>query len=154
MRTLFGTWASRLAGVSAIAGALLGAAAVSAQTRFEAIDYGAIHGAPALQVVTIRDNTLKACYLVFLTERAHPPSGSVSVDAPLPDIAGPKDVAPAPLMAAAGQNAKFGAQLGTMGSAAGTGAGAAINFFGIRDKSSSVVIMIDVSDSMFTRRGP
>ncbi len=30
---------------------------------------------------------------------------------------------------------------------------AAINFFGIRDISTSVVIMIDVSDSMFTRTG-
>ena len=86
MRTLFATWASRLAGMSAIAGALLAAAAASAQTRFEAIDYGAIHGAPALQVVTVRDNTLKACYLVFLTERANPPSGSITVDAQLPDI--------------------------------------------------------------------
>ena len=40
-----------------------------------------------------------------------------------------------------------------MGSLGGTGAGTAINFFGIRDRSSSVVIMIDVSDSMFTRTG-
>jgi|tagenome__1003787_1003787.scaffolds.fasta_scaffold20982547_2 hypothetical protein len=72
---------------------------------------------------------------------------------PLPDIAGPKSVTPAPVMAAAGQNVKFGAELAMIGSTVGTGAGAAINFFGIRDKSSSVVIMIDVSDSMFTRTG-
>ncbi len=39
------------------------------------------------------------------------------------------------------------------GSLGATGSGAAINFFGIRDTSSSVVIMIDVSDSMFTRTG-
>jgi hypothetical protein len=85
MRTLFGTWASRLAGVSAIAASLLNAAAVCAQTRFEAIDFGAIRGAPALQIITIRDNALKACYLVFVTERANP-SSSVTVDAQLPDI--------------------------------------------------------------------
>ena len=35
----------------------------------------------------------------------------------------------------------------------GGGNGTAINFFGIRDISTSVVIMIDVSDSMFTRTG-
>ncbi|MFL6513497.1 MAG: vWA domain-containing protein [Chthoniobacterales bacterium] len=72
---------------------------------------------------------------------------------PLPDVSGLKSATPGPLMAAAGQNAKFGAQAAMIGSAAGTNAGAAINFFGIRDKSSSVVIMIDVSDSMFTRTG-
>jgi hypothetical protein len=55
-------------------------------------------------------------------------------------------------MGAAGQKLDL-TRPGTMGSAAGTGSGAAINFFGIRDKSSSVVIMIDVSDSMFTRTG-
>src|SRR6185369_7792762 len=55
-------------------------------------------------------------------------------------------------MASAGQNAKFGSAP-SMGGIGGTGAGAAINFFGIRDRSSSVVIMIDVSDSMFTRTG-
>jgi hypothetical protein len=72
---------------------------------------------------------------------------------PLPELTGPKNATPPPLMAAAGQNAKFGSAPGTMGAVGGTGAGAAINFFGIRDKSNSVVIMIDVSDSMFTRTG-
>src|SRR3954466_3043901 len=43
---------------------------------------------------------------------------------PLPDISGPKDAAPAPLMPAAGQNAKFGAQSAMIGLASGTGAGA------------------------------
>ncbi|HJT81119.1 MAG TPA: vWA domain-containing protein [Chthoniobacterales bacterium] len=72
---------------------------------------------------------------------------------PLPDIAGPKNATPPPLMAAAGQNAKFGSAPATMGAIGGTGSGAAINFFGIKDKSNSIVIMIDVSDSMFTRTG-
>ena len=71
---------------------------------------------------------------------------------PLPQISQQK--APAPtLMAAAGQNAAFDSRASMMGSVAGTGTGATINFFGIRDQSSSVVIMIDVSDSMFTRTG-
>jgi hypothetical protein len=70
----------------------------------------------------------------------------------IPEIAGIKNATPAPLMGAAGQNLSL-TRLGSMGSAAGTGAGATINFFGIRDRSSSVVIMIDVSDSMFTRTG-
>jgi hypothetical protein len=55
------------------------------------------------------------------------------------------------MMASAGQSAALAPHSGTMGSVGGTGGGAAINFFGIRDKTSSVVIMIDVSDSMFTR---
>ncbi len=70
---------------------------------------------------------------------------------PLPSI--PVDPASqAPVMAAAGQNPGF-TGAGAMGSAGGTGSGAAINFFGIRDVSSNIVIMIDVSDSMFTRTG-
>lgn len=84
MRTLFSAAAPRLAGLSAIACALLSAAPVFAQTRFEAIDHGAISGAPPLQIVTIRDNVLKACYVVFVTEVA-PPSSSI-VGAELPDI--------------------------------------------------------------------
>jgi len=84
MRTSLNAAASRVAGVSAIVCALLNATAVSAQTRFEAIDHGAISAAPALQIVTIRDNLLKACYLVFVTELA-PPSSSVA-GTELPDI--------------------------------------------------------------------
>jgi hypothetical protein len=72
---------------------------------------------------------------------------------PVPEIAAARNATPTPLMAAAGQNAAFGSGPSMMGSLAGTGSGAAINFFGIRDRSSSVVIMIDVSDSMFTRTG-
>src|SRR5207302_1010306 len=65
-----------------------------------------------------------------------------------------QQVSEIPRMASAGQNLGFtGPQPGTMGSIGGTGTGAAINFFGIRDRTSSVVIMIDVSDSMFTRTG-
>jgi hypothetical protein len=72
---------------------------------------------------------------------------------PVPETATAKNATPAPLMAAAGQKAMFDSRTSMMGSTAGTGSGAAINFFGIRDRSSSVVIMIDVSDSMFTRTG-
>jgi hypothetical protein len=72
---------------------------------------------------------------------------------PIPEMAGARASTPAPLMAAAGAGGTFASRPGMMGPLGGTGAGAAINFFGIRDKSSSVVIMIDVSDSMFTRTG-
>lgn len=72
---------------------------------------------------------------------------------PLPEITGPKNATPPPLMAAAGQNAKFGSAPGTMGAIGGTGSGAPINFFGMREKTNSIVLMIDVSDSMFTRTG-
>ena len=71
---------------------------------------------------------------------------------PLPSLPAPNEGPPAPKMAAAGGVA-FGAPGGTSSSVGGTGAGAPINFFGIRDKSSAVVIMIDVSDSMFIRTG-
>ena len=71
---------------------------------------------------------------------------------PMPEMPVAKN-APAMIAAAPGGNfgaARSGASAGALG---GTGSGAAINFFGIRDTSSSVVIMIDVSDSMFTRTG-
>lgn len=70
---------------------------------------------------------------------------------PLPSIPGPKETTQPPMMAAAGAAASFGQRGAT--APGGTGTGAQINFFGIRDTSSSVVIMIDVSTSMFTRTG-
>jgi hypothetical protein len=71
---------------------------------------------------------------------------------PLPSLPVPNEGPPIPKMAAAG-GASFGVPAGAVSSIGGTGTGAQINFFGIRDKTSSVVIMIDVSDSMFTRTG-
>ncbi|MEP6955305.1 MAG: VWA domain-containing protein [Chthoniobacterales bacterium] len=69
----------------------------------------------------------------------------------MPSMAGPK-LAAQPMMAAGGGGG-FGGAPGGMGAAGGTGGGAPINFFGIRDTSSSVVIMIDISGSMFSRTG-
>lgn len=71
---------------------------------------------------------------------------------PMPSVPAPQQGPPVPKMAAAG-GAAFGAPGGTSSSAGGTGSGAQINFFGIKDKSSSVVVMIDVSGSMFGRTG-
>ncbi len=73
---------------------------------------------------------------------------------PLPEIAAPKD-APKQLMTAGGAMgaAAPGGASGGGGALGGTGSGAAINFFGIRDVSNAVVIMIDISDSMFGRTG-
>lgn len=80
-------------------------------------------------------------------------TGATKVELPpIPELTGAKNATPPPLMGAAGHNNAL-TRPGTIGSMAGTGTGAAINFFGIRDRSSSVVIMIDVSDSMFTRTG-
>jgi hypothetical protein len=64
----------------------------------------------------------------------------------------PKPEGGPPKMAAAG-GATFGAVAGIGSFAGGTGAGTPINFFGIRDISSNVVIVVDVSDSMFGRTG-
>ncbi len=69
---------------------------------------------------------------------------------PLPEINTPES-APRTMMGAGGSGALFGPAGATSLGGGGGGNGAAINFFGIRDLSTSVVIMIDVSDSMFTR---
>jgi hypothetical protein len=46
-----------------------------------------------------------------------------------------------------------GSGIGGVGGAGSGGTGSGMSFFGIRDKGQSVVIMIDVSDSMFGRTG-
>ena len=73
---------------------------------------------------------------------------------PVPEVSIPQDTA-VPLMSAGGAKVAF--KSGAAGAPAGGGAingnGVPINFFGIKDLSTSVVIMIDVSDSMFTRTG-
>jgi hypothetical protein len=58
-----------------------------------------------------------------------------------------------PLMSGAAQSRGFLAGLPSMAAAGRNGVGAPINFFGIRDISSNVVIVVDVSDSMFGRTG-
>lgn len=71
---------------------------------------------------------------------------------PLPEINLPNESAPT-VMSAGGHGAAFGTAVGSSLGGGGGGNGAPINFFGIKDLSNSVVIMIDVSDSMFTRTG-
>jgi len=72
---------------------------------------------------------------------------------PLPEIKTAKN-APRTMMSAGGAGAAFGAtRTLSLGGGVGGGNGTPINFFGIRDICTSVVIMIDVSDSMFTRTG-
>src|SRR3954469_49369 len=66
---------------------------------------------------------------------------------PMPSVPAPNE-APMPSMMAAAGGASFGSK-GGAGSVGGTGTGAAINFFGIKDTSATVIIMIDVSGSMF-----
>jgi hypothetical protein len=71
---------------------------------------------------------------------------------PLPEITS-TDNAPPAMMSAGGVGSVFGTSAGSSLGGGGGGNGAPINFFGIRDISTSIVIMIDVSDSMFTRTG-
>jgi von Willebrand factor type A domain len=71
---------------------------------------------------------------------------------PMPEIKTAESV-PRTMMSAGGAGAAFGASGAPSLGGGGGGNGTAINFFGIRDISTSVVIMIDVSDSMFTRTG-
>jgi hypothetical protein len=78
-------------------------------------------------------------------------AGAAKVELPpLPSL--PRPEQGPPKMAAAG-GATFGATTGAIAAVGVTGTGAAINFFGIRDASTNVVIVIDVSDSMFGRTG-
>ena len=70
---------------------------------------------------------------------------------PLPEIKAQENAPPT--MMSAGSGAAFGSQATASLGGGGGGNGSAINFFGIRDISTSVVIMIDVSDSMFSRTG-
>ena len=73
----------------------------------------------------------------------------------MPDLPVPKSAANVAKMAGSSAAVSFGAAAAPMGGGAlgGTGSGAPVTFFGIRDVSTSVVIMIDVSDSMFSRTG-
>jgi von Willebrand factor type A domain-containing protein len=71
---------------------------------------------------------------------------------PMPEIKIP-DSAPRTMMSAGGTGTAFGTMGATLAGGGGGGNGTQINFFGIRDVSTSVVIMIDVSDSMFMRTG-
>jgi len=72
----------------------------------------------------------------------------------MPSLPLPKSALAPTMMAAGGASTGgLGGKPGGAGSLGGTGSGATINFFGIRDTSSSVVIMIDVSLSMFSRTG-
>jgi hypothetical protein len=74
----------------------------------------------------------------------------------MPDLPMPKTAANVPKMAGSGSAVNFSAGAAapmTGGALGGTGSGAPVTFFGIRDVSTSVVIMIDVSNSMFSRTG-
>jgi len=65
---------------------LAGAAPIRAQVRFEVVSHDAVPIVPALEIVTVRDNTLSVCYTVF-TMAAPPlvqsvaPLEPISVDA-------------------------------------------------------------------------
>jgi hypothetical protein len=71
---------------------------------------------------------------------------------PMPEIKTSEN-GPRTMMGAGGAGTSFGQSGPQSLGGGGGGNGTAINFFGIRDMSTSVVIMIDVSDSMFDRTG-
>ena len=72
---------------------------------------------------------------------------------PMPEMPAAPESPNTPMRAAAASTSFAANNSLGASSLSGTGSGAPINFFGIRDVSSSVVIMIDVSDSMFGRTG-
>ena len=71
---------------------------------------------------------------------------------PMPEIQAQENT-PRTMLGAGGAGVGFGTAGSTMSAGTASGGGAQINFFGIKDISTSVVIMIDVSDSMFGRTG-
>ena len=73
---------------------------------------------------------------------------------PMPEMSSAEPAAPTAMTA--GGRAAFATGAGAapaMGGGLANGNGVPINFFGIKDLSNSVIIMIDVSNSMFTRTG-
>jgi hypothetical protein len=72
---------------------------------------------------------------------------------PMPEMQ-PQETTARTMLSAGGTGVGFAtAAGGAMGGGTASGNGSQINFFGIKDISNAVVIMIDVSDSMFTRTG-
>lgn len=80
-------------------------------------------------------------------------TGLSKVELPPPLQAMPKQPATGPPRMAAAGGVSFTVATGTGSLVGSTGSGAPINFFGLRDISSNVVIVVDVSDSMFGRTG-
>jgi hypothetical protein len=78
---------SKWLAILGICGALVtGGASLRAQARFVAVGREAVAGASGLEVVTIRDQTLAACYTVFVMEATPtqaPPVELTSIDAAL-----------------------------------------------------------------------
>jgi von Willebrand factor type A domain len=80
--------------------------------------------------------------------------GSAKIQLPaLPALPANPAASPTQMMSGAGVSREFLAGLQSVSGWGGNGVGAPINFFGIRDVSSNVLIIVDVSDSMFGRTG-
>ena len=58
----------RLIGAGVIACLAIAASAEAGQSRYEAIDRSAVAGVSGLRIINIRDNLLKTCYAVFLSD--------------------------------------------------------------------------------------
>src|ERR1044071_7236269 len=68
----------RLIGAGVLVGLALAGGAASAQSRYEAVDRGDVSGAPGLRIITIRDNTLKSCYAVFIADTTDPAAAAAA----------------------------------------------------------------------------
>ena len=68
------------------------AGVASAQARFEVLDQTAITGATRLRLITLRDNMLKGCYLVFVADAPGEPDRAPRVELmDIPDAATARD---------------------------------------------------------------
>jgi len=79
-------------GAAIVAAMLSGAAAVHAQVRFDAPRRESVPAIPGLEIVTIRDSTLNACYTLFIMEPAAQWPPTRSTDSPsIQDLARERD---------------------------------------------------------------
>ena len=58
----------RLSGAGVIACLAIAASVEAGQSRYEAIDHSAVAGVSGLRIINIRDNLLRTCYAVFLSD--------------------------------------------------------------------------------------
>ena len=70
---------------------LAGGAAIAAETRFEVSSRETVAAVPGLQIVTVRDNVLKACYTLFIVEPVRQAGTATRTESTVPEAAAERD---------------------------------------------------------------
>ena len=83
---------TRRLAVAIVIAVVFAAGVASAQARFEVVDRTTIGGVTDLRLITLRDNALKACYLVLITDAPGRPDPGARVELmDIPDAAAARD---------------------------------------------------------------